>query len=479
MPKGAAAPVGTPLRRRAAVVLGVPLLMLLAWALVAGAPAAADVPRAAQPLTQPHAALPLAAQPTPAPTEPAPTEPAAGAEEEAAESLRARVRTDAGVDLEGVTITVEQDGTEVGTGETDDAGIAEIPLPGPGAFTVTLDVETIPSDAEGLEPQRNPIETTVVAGDSKTVAFRLSEGGESSATGGAGQLSQALQLTASGLRFGLIIALAAIGLSLIFGTTGLTNFAHGELITFGALVGYFVNVTLGVPLIAAGIITVAVAGLGGLLNDRLLWGPLRKRGTGLVAMMIVSIGLSLLLRYLFLYVFGGGTESYADYRGQAGVAIGPIRLRPIDLISMAIATVVLVAVGLALLRTRIGKATRAVSDNPALAAASGIDVDGVIRTVWVAGAALAGLAGVLLGLAQQLNFQMGFQILLLVFAAVTLGGLGTAFGALVGSLIVGVFVEVSTLVVPTELKNVGALAVLIVILLFRPQGILGRAERVG
>jgi branched-chain amino acid transport system permease protein len=92
---------------------------------------------------------------------------------------------------------------------------------------------------------------------------------------------------------------------------------------------------------------------------------------------------------------------------------------------------------------------------------------------------LAGLAGVLLGISQQLNYQMGFQILLLVFAAVTLGGLGTAFGALVGSLVVGVFIQLSTLVVPPELKNVGALAVLVVVLLIRPQGILGRAERVG
>jgi len=99
--------------------------------------------------------------------------------------------------------------------------------------------------------------------------------------------------------------------------------------------------------------------------------------------------------------------------------------------------------------------------------------------VWTVGALLAGLAGVLLGISQQVNYQMGFQILLLVFAAVTLGGLGTAFGALVGSLVVGVFIQVSTLVVPPELKNVGALAVLVVILLIRPQGILGRAERVG
>jgi neutral amino acid transport system permease protein len=129
--------------------------------------------------------------------------------------------------------------------------------------------------------------------------------------------------------------------------------------------------------------------------------------------------------------------------------------------------------------TRIGKATRAVADNPALSAASGINVDGVIRIVWIAGGALAGLAGLLLGIAQQVNFQMGFQILLLIFASVTLGGLGTAFGALVGSLVVGIVVEMSTLWIPAELKYVGALAILIVILLVRPQGILGRAQRVG
>jgi branched-chain amino acid transport system permease protein len=120
-----------------------------------------------------------------------------------------------------------------------------------------------------------------------------------------------------------------------------------------------------------------------------------------------------------------------------------------------------------------------VSDNPALAAASGIDVDRVIRVVWISGAVLAGLAGILLGLAQGINFQMGFQILLLIFAAVTLGGLGTAYGALVGSIVVGLFISVSTLWIPVELKNVGALGILIVILLVRPQGILGRAQRVG
>ncbi|MDQ1600937.1 MAG: branched-chain amino acid transport system permease protein [Actinomycetota bacterium] len=157
----------------------------------------------------------------------------------------------------------------------------------------------------------------------------------------------------------------------------------------------------------------------------------------------------------------------------------PIDLAASDYWSMGVATVVIIATILALQRTRIGKATRAVSDNPALAAASGIDVDRVIRVVWISGAVLAGLAGILLGLAQGINFQMGFQILLLIFAAVTLGGLGTAYGALVGSIVVGMFISVSTLWIPVELKNVGALGILIVILLVRPQGILGRAQRVG
>jgi branched-chain amino acid transport system permease protein len=146
---------------------------------------------------------------------------------------------------------------------------------------------------------------------------------------------------------------------------------------------------------------------------------------------------------------------------------------------MVICVLVLVAVSIALQVTRTGKATRAVSDNPALASASGIDVDRVISVVWVVGTALAGLSGVLLGLSQQVEYQMGLKVLLLVFAAVTLGGLGTIWGAMLGSIIVGIFIEVSTVVIPPELKYVGALGILIVILLVRPQGLLGRSQRVG
>jgi neutral amino acid transport system permease protein len=132
-----------------------------------------------------------------------------------------------------------------------------------------------------------------------------------------------------------------------------------------------------------------------------------------------------------------------------------------------------------LTKTKIGKAMRAVADNGALASSSGIDTQRVILFVWVFGAALAALGGTLLGLTEAVRWDSGFLLLLLMFAGVTLGGLGTAYGALLGSLIVGIFVQVSTLWISTELKNVGALAILIVILLVRPTGLLGRRERIG
>ena len=146
---------------------------------------------------------------------------------------------------------------------------------------------------------------------------------------------------------------------------------------------------------------------------------------------------------------------------------------------MIISIVALVEVALFLLRTRMGKANEAVSDNRDLAESSGIDVNRVITFVWAAGAGLAALGGILQGLSEQVSWQMGFQLLLLMFAGVTLGGLGTAFGALVGSMVVGMVMELSTLWIPSEFKTVTALAILIVILLVRPQGILGQAERIG
>ena len=195
--------------------------------------------------------------------------------------------------------------------------------------------------------------------------------------------------------------------------------------------------------------------------------------------MVVSIGLSIFLRNLYQYFAGASNHQYSQFSSPKPYHWGPVLVTPKDIFVVLFSLVVLVAVVLALQRTKLGKATRAVADNTALASATGINVDRVISVVWIVGAMLAGLSGVLFGMTQGFDYQLGFKLLLLVFAATVLGGLGTASGAIVGAIVIGLFVEVSTLFVPPELKFVGGLLVLIIVLLFRPQGLLGKPQRVG
>jgi neutral amino acid transport system permease protein len=376
--------------------------------------------------------------------------------------------------LEGVKITVEGNGFDADA-ETDAEGKWRIGVPEKGEYEITLDEDTLP---EGVVVAEGSATITAEFGLTKlkAVNFFLGEGERTTTSFGA----QLLERTINGLNFGLLLALAAIGLSLIFGTTGLSNFAHAEMVTFGALMVLSFGVDLAWPIwLAIAIAIVLSAGLGWTL-DAVIWKPLRKRGVGLIPLMIVSIGLSLAIRYTYQFFYGGATRQLPGATAPKELSFGGVQLSWVDVGSMIVSVVVLVAVAYFLVRTRIGKATRAVADNASLASASGIDVDRVIRIVWVLGAALAGLSGILWAYFRPgVSWDMGFQILLLIFAAVTLGGLGTAFGALVGSLIVGLFIEISTLWLPSDLKYVGALVVLILVLLFRPQGILGRRERIG
>ncbi|GAA2045321.1 hypothetical protein GCM10009819_35850 [Agromyces tropicus] len=376
--------------------------------------------------------------------------------------------------LEGVRISVSGRGFEAET-ETDENGQWRLGVPEKEAYEVSLDEDTLPEGVV-VEDGQSTVDAEFGLTKNKAVNFFLGEGQRVTTN----YAAQVLIRVVNGLNFGLLLALAAIGLSLIFGTTGLSNFAHAEMITFGALMMLTFSTTLGVPVWLAIIIAIVLsAGLGWGL-DAVIWKPLRKRGVALIPLMIVSIGLSLALRYTYQFFYGGSTRQLPGATLPREIQLGPILLSWIDVVSMATSVVVLLGVAYFLLRTRIGKATRAVSDNAPLAAASGIDVDRVIRIVWVLGAALAGLSGILWAYFRPgVSWDMGFQILLLIFAAVTLGGLGTAFGALVGSLIVGLFIEVSTLWLPSDMKYVGALLVLILVLLFRPQGILGRRERIG
>lgn len=379
-----------------------------------------------------------------------------------------------GTPLAGVKIIVEGNGYSVEV-VTDADGKWSVGVPSRGTYAVTLVEDTLP---DGIAVLEGGAQQEVTFGQTGTVVKNFFIGaGERNPIS---LLDQFLIRLFDGLNFGLLLGLAAIGLSLVFGTTGLPNFAHGEMVTFGAIMALML-VSFNVPIWIAIPGAVAIGALSGLMMDAGLWKPLRNRRMGLVQLMIVSIGLSLTVRYLFQFFIGGDTQQlpYASGSGEI-VLFRTVSLGVVDLISMAISLAVILGFAWWLLKTKIGKATRAVSDNASLAAASGIDVDRVVRVVWIAAAGLAALAGVLWAYFRPgIKWDMGTQILLFIFAAGVLGGLGTAFGALIGAIIVGVLIETSALFIPSDLKYVGALVVMIFILLFRPQGILGRKERIG
>jgi branched-chain amino acid transport system permease protein len=391
-------------------------------------------------------------------------------------------RTDPPKPVPGVVINVEIDGEQVATGTSDAEGKYSIALPGTPdelvgeKIVVTLDTSTLPTGTTLTDEKAISRTVTIKTNFDIPIGYRIGpEADESSEI-----VRKVGQSALNGLFLGLLLALASLGISLVFGTTGLSNFAHGELITFGALAGYLLQQQAGLPFLAAAVVAVILSAGFGYANDTVLWKPLRNRGTGLLAMMIISIGLAIFLRNVYQYIVGADSHQFTEVGIQrAPWTLGPIDLSPRLFWTGVICAVVLVVVSLAVQRTRLGKATRAVSDNPALAASSGIDVDRVILTVWIVGTALAGTSGVLWGINYGFDYQFGFKILLLVFAGVTLGGFGTIWGAMAGSVIVGLMVEMSSLVLPPEIKYVTALVVLILVLLVRPQGILGRAQRVG
>lgn len=377
---------------------------------------------------------------------------------------------------------VDESGGVAGTATSDASGDWEIELPVGGTYRIELDLESLP-DGVGLTDDEAGVEgdvafrtITLNDGASRPAIFQLGEG----VTRSDSLTRRIAQRTVDGLQFGLLIAMGAIGLSLIYGTTGLVNFAHGELVTWGAIVAFWANTSLfgGMHVVPATVIAGVVGGLLGYLIDRGMFRPLRNRGASLVAQLVITIGLSFFLRNFFQYLFGERPQAMR-FGASRDIEIWIVSMNPLGLTIIAVTTAILVAVGLALQLTRVGKAMRAVADNRDLAESSGIDVQRVISLVWFFGGALAAMAGAMLAMDERATFDIGFRLLLLIFAGVTLGGLGTAFGALIGSVIVGIFINVSTIILPNNLKNVGALLVLILILMIRPQGILGRAERIG
>ena len=380
--------------------------------------------------------------------------------------------------LEGVTINVfKADGTAVGEAVTDKDGLCTISVPSRDDYIIEINLATLPDGLTLIdaEKQKVAVNRDLFTTNTKRVTFFTGEG----ASAGATASERILQRLSDGIRLGLIIAMCSVGLSLVFGTTGLTNFAHGEMVTFGGLMAFYLNVILEIPILISGPVVILMGGLFGLLLNWGIFARLTKRGVTLLSQLVVTVGLSLMLRNIYLFQFGGRTKQLSSYSKQVNLEIGPIGITPRDLTTAILGVIILVSVALFLQRSRLGKAIRAVSDNVQLASATGIDTRKVIKIVWFAGGALAATGGIFRGLDEQVSFSMGSDLLFLMFAGITLGGLGSAFGALIGGFFIGIFVEMSSLFFPSELKVAPALFILIVMLVVRPQGLLGKSQRVG
>jgi neutral amino acid transport system permease protein len=285
------------------------------------------------------------------------------------------------------------------------------------------------------------------------------------------------QRSVNGLIAGTYFALGAVGLTLIYGTLKLVNFAHGDLLTFGAYAAFAVTTWLGVPFVVALCLGTAVTGLLALGTERVMWRPMRAKRAGLLQLMLMSLGLAFVIRYGIQLAAGTEPRTLGvDVTSSVGFA--GLRLGRTELIVAAVGIGVLVAVGALLRATSLGRQVRALADNLELAQVAGIDTGRVVTVTWLIAGALAGLAGVLYAAAVgSMTPNLGFFLLLSLFAAVVLGGVGSAYGALVGGLVIGLAQEWSTLVVDARWKLLAGFAILVGTLLVRPQGLFGRRER--
>jgi neutral amino acid transport system permease protein len=281
-----------------------------------------------------------------------------------------------------------------------------------------------------------------------------------------------LQLLINGIAIGSILALAAIGLTLTYGILKLSNFAHGDFMTLGAYLTWLVNdsglnIWLSMLIAAAGTI------IAMLIAEYLLWKPMRDRRASDTTLIIISIGLALFLRNGILLIYGGSNQQYLLPVVRA-LEFGELRIAYYRLVVVVLAIAAIVILHLILKNTKIGKAMRAVSDNIDLARVSGINVERIVLWTWVITGTLTAFAGAMYGLIAVVRPNMGWFLILPMFAAVILGGIGNVYGAIAGAFIIGIAQEVSVPLLGSEYKLGVALAIMIAILLVRPQGLFRR-----
>jgi branched-chain amino acid transport system permease protein len=299
-------------------------------------------------------------------------------------------------------------------------------------------------------------------------------------------LHDALQLVVFGLISGAILALSGIGLSITYGVLRFANFAHGDMMTLGAFMALLVlsglraaglpdaplgPLSFGWSMLAATAAAMALTAAAAVLLDRVLYRPLRRMGAAIL--LISSVGVAFGLRALIQLVWSPQPQYYIRKIQIAREVLG-IRIKPDQVFLLLLAAVLGLALHAFLTRTRMGKAMRATADNMELARVTGIDTERVILWTWVIGAMLAAAAGVMIGIENKfITPLIGWEMLIYIFAAVILGGIGSPYGAMAGGLIIGVSGELSTLVIPTEYKPVVAFVIMIAMLLVKPSGLFG------
>jgi neutral amino acid transport system permease protein len=292
-----------------------------------------------------------------------------------------------------------------------------------------------------------------------------------------------LQLVINGLTTGSIVALATVGFTLVYGILKIVNFAHGDYLTFGAYLAFVADVTLDWGIAAAAAVAILATGALSIGVEFVLWRPLRARRASMMTLFISSIGLSLALRNLIALGWGQDLRRYNVNVFQVYRVAG-LYISRSQIIVIAVSAGALIAVSLLLLQTRTGRSMRALADNPSLAAVSGINTRRIVFATWLLAGGLTGLAGLLQGVLEaSFDPQLGQALVLAIFAAAVVGGVGNAFGALIGGIAIGLVMEVSTWSgfaggVSADYKPIVSFVVLAAVLLIRPSGLLGRARTI-
>jgi branched-subunit amino acid ABC-type transport system permease component len=276
--------------------------------------------------------------------------------------------------------------------------------------------------------------------------------------------------------FGLItasvLALAGVGVTLQFGVTNYINFAYGSYIALSAYVAWELNAVLGLNFWLAVLCSSVLMGVFAVIVNRILLQPFARRNPPRVYLLIVTLGLWLVLGSLILVVWGPVQRQF-KVGNQMPLNVGPFLFTPYQLLIILIAVVTLGGVHLLLRRTKLGKAMRAMSDDSALARVSGIDGDFVVNVTWFLTGTLIGLSGCVLALnLSSFLPAFGDDFLFVIFSAVILGGIGQPYGTMLGALIVGLATEMSAAVIQSSYKSDIAFAILIVMLLIRPKGLI-------